>query len=135
MRTTHFGAKNYPIALKESFSKKKKNIYKIFMYLLDFFIVQNFQKILSADQEIWQHVSFLAPNWCICTREKFFHKKHLYNFHIPLGPFYWAKFKKKSLEILKWCICPKEEFSQKNHINNFHAPLPPFHCAKFEKNC
>ena len=73
---------------------KKKNIYKIFMYLLDFFIVQNFQKILSTNQEVWQRVSFLDPN-CAFVQEKNFFIKNIYIISIYLlAPFIEQNLKK-----------------------------------------
>ena len=46
MRTSHFGAKNYPIALKESFSKKKKTFTKFSCTSLTFSLCKIFKKSL-----------------------------------------------------------------------------------------
>ena len=49
------------------------------MYLLAPFILQNFKKILGA--------------YPICHEQIFFGTNHYY-FHLPIGPFHCAKFKK-----------------------------------------
>ena len=36
---------------------------------------------------------FLGPKWPICPKQNFLGTNHYY-FHLPIGPFHWAKFKK-----------------------------------------
>ena len=37
---------------------------------------------------------FLGPKWPICSEQKFLAKNHCYYFHLSIGPFHCAKFKK-----------------------------------------
>ena len=37
---------------------------------------------------------FLSPKWPTCPEQIFFGTNHYYYFHLPIGPFHWAKFKK-----------------------------------------
>ena len=62
------------------------------MYLLAPFILQNFKKILRANPEL-EDVPFSEPKWPIRQEQTFFGANHYYYFHLPLGPFYCAKFK------------------------------------------
>ena len=75
------------------FSRKTTN--KIFMYLLASFILQNFKKLLELIQS-YDDIPFLGPKWPICPEQKFFSANHCYYFHLPIGPFHCAKFKKNS---------------------------------------
>ena len=72
------------IAPNEIFSRKTTN--KIFMFLLARFILQNLKKTLRADQ-CYEDVSFSTPKWPIYPEQNFY-------FHLPIGPFHCAKFKK-----------------------------------------
>ena len=62
------------ITPNEFFSQKATN--KIFMYLLAPFILQDFFKNFQADPQ-----NVLGTN-------------HYFHFHLPTGPFHYAKFKK-----------------------------------------
>ena len=62
------------IAPNEFFSQKATN--KIFMYLLAPFILQKFLKNFQADPQ------------------NVFGTNHYFHFHLPTGPFHYAKFKK-----------------------------------------
>ena len=75
------------------FSRKTTN--KIFMYLLASFILQNFKKLLELIQS-YDDIPFLGPKWPICPEKIFFSANHCYYFHLPIGPFHCAKFKKNS---------------------------------------
>ena len=109
---------SYDDASFENFWKKIINI--IFIYLLTPFVLQNFKKFLKPIQ-IYD-VPFLGPKYPNLSWTKFFGTNHYYHFHLPIGPFYWAKFKKKkSLQRIqsykdatfwspKWSICPKQSF-------------------------
>ena len=55
------------------------------MYLLAPLILQNFKKILRADQELFEP---------ICPEQNFISTNHYYYFHLPIGPFHYAKLKK-----------------------------------------
>ena len=61
------------IAPNEFFSQKTTN--KIFMYP-------------------FKDVPFLGKKWPICPEQIFFGTNHYYYFHLPIGPFHCAKFKK-----------------------------------------
>ena len=52
-----------------------------------------FKKFLGLIQS-YEDVPFLGPKWSICHEQNFFVTNHYYYFHLPIGPFYCAKFKK-----------------------------------------
>ena len=66
------------------------------MYLLAPFILQNFEKLLRANPPIqcYEDVPFLTQNGPFVLNKIFFGTKHYYYFHLPIGPFHLAKFKK-----------------------------------------
>ena len=82
---------NYQIAPNEIFSWYTTN--KIFMYLLDPFILQNFKKFLEPIQS-YEDVPFSGPKWLTCPEQFFFCTNHYYYFHLFIDPFHCAKFKK-----------------------------------------
>ena len=47
-------------------------------------------------RSLYKYVPFLSPKWPICPEQKFFGTNHYYYFHLPIGPFHCAKFKKNS---------------------------------------
>ena len=51
-----------------NFFLKKQTTNKIFMYPLALFILQNFEKILRANPELWD-VPFSCPKWSICPKQ------------------------------------------------------------------
>ena len=53
-----------------NFFLKKQTTNKIFMYPLALFILQNFEKILRANPELWD-VPFSCPKWSICPKQFF----------------------------------------------------------------
>ena len=57
------------------------------------FILQNFKKFLGRIQS-YEDVPFLGSEWPICHEQNFFGTNHYYYFHLPIGPFNCAKFKK-----------------------------------------
>ena len=72
-------------------------------------------KIFLGLIQSYEDVPFLGPKWPICHEQKFFGKNHNYYFHLPIGPFHCAKFKKtqqiQSYDDVpfldsKWSICP-----------------------------
>ena len=71
----------------------RKTPYKISMYLLAPFILQNFLKNLRADPELWGCAIFLDVKWTICPEQNIFGTSQYY-FHLPIGPFHCAKFKR-----------------------------------------
>ena len=91
----------------------KTRLIKIYMYLLASLILQNFKKILRADVPFW------GPKWSICPPKGFFGTNHYY-FHLHIGRFHCAKYKKFLLRIQNyenapfwgpiWSICPKQNF-------------------------
>ena len=42
----------------------------------------------------FKDVPFLGKKWPICPEQIFFGTNHYYYFHLPIGPFHCAKFKK-----------------------------------------
>ena len=87
---------------------------------------------------------FSGPKWPICPGQKSFGTNHYYYFHLPIGPFHWAKFKKiltVDPELLRCTIFgPKmvhllqaKKFLE-NYSYHFHLTISPFHWAKFKKN-
>ena len=68
--------------------------YIIFIYLLAPFILRNFKKILKANPNLWGCAIF-GPKIPQFVLNKIFSTNHYYYFHLPIGPFHWAKFKKK----------------------------------------
>ena len=65
------------------------------MYLLAHFILQNFKKFLATIQS-YEDVPFSSPQWPICPEQNFFGTILSYYFHLPIGTFHCAKFKKNS---------------------------------------
>ena len=52
-----------------------------------------FKKFLGPIQS-YEDVPFSGPKWPICHEQNFFGTNHYYYFHLPIGPFHCAKFKK-----------------------------------------
>ena len=51
------------------------------------------KKFLEPIQS-YEDVPFSGPKWPICPEQNFFGTNHYYYFHLPIGPFHCAKFKK-----------------------------------------
>ena len=51
------------------------------------------KKFLGLIQS-YEDVPFSGPKWPICPEQNFFGTNHYYYFHLPIGPFHCAKFKK-----------------------------------------
>ena len=51
------------------------------------------KKFLGPIQS-YEDVPFSGPKWPICPEQNFFGTNHYYYFHLPIGPFHCAKFKK-----------------------------------------
>ena len=51
------------------------------------------KKFLGLIQS-YEDVPFSGPKWPICHEQNFFGTNHYYYFHLPIGPFHCAKFKK-----------------------------------------
>ena len=114
-----------------------------FIYLLAFFIVQNFKKILTANRVMTMR-HFWAKNGSFAPKKSFFWKKLLISFSSTYWPLSFCKILKKFLEPIqsyedvpfsgpKWPICHEQNFFGTNHYYYFHLPIGPFHCAKFKK--
>ena len=75
---------------------------------------------------------------------KFFGTNHYYYFHLTIGPFHCAKFKKiltADSELwgcaifgLKMVQLPQTKIFWENYWYHSHLPISPFHCAKLKKN-
>ena len=100
------------IAPNGFFSRKTTN--KIFMYLLAPFILQNFQKILRSNPELWD-VPFSGPKWPICPEQFFFWNEPLLLLSSTYWPFHYAKFLKNS-----------SSGSRVTRMHNFWAQNGPF---------
>ena len=72
----------------------KKVINIIFIYLLAPFTLQNFE--LLEPIQGYDDVPFLGPKYPNLSWTNFFGTNHYYHFHLPIGTFHWAKFKKKN---------------------------------------
>ena len=92
------------------------------MYLLAPLIVQNLKQFLEPI--LWGY-AISGPKMAHLPQTIFFGESHYY-VYLPIGSFYCAKFKKKTLQQthvyedvsllgLKWSICPKQEIFGKNH--------------------
>ena len=99
------------------------------MHLLAPFILQNFQKILRV-------------NPIFCHEQISFGTNYFYFFHLPIGPFHCAKFKKILAADPELWGCaifgPKMvHLLQTNLFLDPHLPISPFHWAKknFQKTC
>ena len=79
---------NYQIAPNEIFSWYTTN--KIFMYLLDPFILQNFKKFLEPIQS-YEDVPFSGPKWLTCPEQLFFLYKPLLLLSSIYSPFSLCK--------------------------------------------
>ena len=73
---------------------------------------------------------------------KFFGTNHYYYFHLPVGPFHYAKFAKNSYSRSKVVRMPQAQngpFATNNYFYffyqyDFHLTISPSHYAKFQKN-
>ena len=82
-------AKKIKLHQMNFFSQKTTN--KIFRYQIAPFILQNFK-------------TFLESKMAHLFWTKFFSTNHCYYFHLPIGPFYYAKFEKILKVVLElWC--------------------------------
>ena len=75
---------------------------KIFMCLLAPFILQNFKRIVRADQS-YQDVPFLGTKWPICSEQFFFWYKPLLLLSSTCWPFSLCKIYKKLLQLIQSC--------------------------------
>ena len=88
---------------------------------------------------------FWDPKWSISPEQNVFGTNHYYYFHLPIGLFHCAKFKKiLTVDPELWGFAifrPKMVylpytifFFFENFQNHFYLPISPFHWAKFKKN-
>ena len=114
-----------------------------FIYLLAFFIVQNFKKILTANRVMTMR-HFWAKNGSFALKKSFFWKKLLISFSSTYWPLSFCKIFKKFLEPIqsyedvpfsgpKYPNLSWTKYFGTNHYYYFHLPIGPFHCAKFKK--
>ena len=71
--------------------------------LPEIFILQNFKKILRAAPELW--CAIFGSRMAICPEKSFLSTNHCYYFHLPIGPFHCANFKKILPVDPKLCGC------------------------------
>ena len=62
------------------------------MYLQAPFLLQNLKK--NGPIQGYGDKPFSGLKWPICPEQIFFGTNHYYYFHLPIGPFHCAKFKK-----------------------------------------
>ena len=100
-----------------------------------------FKKFLGPIQS-YEDVPFSGPKWPICPEQNFFGTNHYYYFHLPIGPFHCAKFKKIltadpefDVPFLgpKLSICPKQIFFWKIIKIILIYLLAPFIVQNFKK--
>ena len=133
MRMCHFWAQNGPFALNKNVLVKTINI--TFNYLLVLFIVQNFNKILTADPESLGCTIF-GPKMVHLLQTRNFRKKFLLLFSSTYWPLSLCKILKKFLRWIqsyedapfldpKLPICPNKNFFRKpiNKPCSFHSCL------------
>ena len=99
------------------------------------------KKFLGLIQS-YEDVPFSGPKWPICHEQNFFGTNHYYYFHLPIGPFHCAKFKKIltadpefDVPFLgpKLSICPKQIFFWKIIKIILIYLLAPFIVQNFKK--
>ena len=61
----------------------------------------SFCKIFKKFQS-YKVVPFSGPKWPICPEQNFFGRNHYYYFHLLIGPFHCAKFKKIAADPELW---------------------------------
>ena len=91
MRMCHFKAQNRPFVMNKIFLVQTITI--TFIYLLAFFIVQNFLKILTANPDLWGCAIF-GPKMAHLPQTNFFSEKNYIIFIHLLDPFILQNFKK-----------------------------------------
>ena len=114
------------------------------MYLSAPFIPQNFKKKSYSQSTFMRMHEFCAQNGPFAPI--FFFGKHWYYFHLPVGPFHCASFKKiittdswwsyDNLLFLgpKWPSCPNENFFRKPETCFFHSWLSTCQKSKSDIN-
>ena len=93
MRMCHFWAQNGPFALNKFFGVQ--TIVISLIYLLVFFIVQNFKKFLQQIQS-YDNAPFLGPKWTICPKQIFLVEITIISLIYLLAPFIMQILKKDS---------------------------------------
>ena len=114
MRMCHFRAQNGPFVMNKIFLVQ--TIIITFIYLLALFTVQNLKKFLQQIQ-IYENMPFLGPKCSISFPLKniYFGTNNYQHFHLPIGSFLCAKFKK--------ILTADPEFIT---MHNFWAQYGPF---------
>ena len=94
-QTVKNGLKAKKIKLPQMNFFLKNKQWNCHVHLLAPFIMQNLKKVLGLIQS-YENVPFLGPKWPICHEQFFFFfgTNHYYYFHLTVGPFHCAKFKK-----------------------------------------
>ena len=127
----HFREQNGPFVLNKFFLAQ--TIIITFIYLLAPFIVQNLQKILTADPKLWGCPNFWVQNGLFAPN---------YHFHLTISPFHFAKFKKilpRYPELWgcaifghKMAHLPKWEFLQKTCLWTLFLSFMPIYMPKIK---
>ena len=102
-----------------------------------------FKKFLEPIQS-YEDVPFSGPKWPICHEQNFFGTNHYYYFHLPIGPFHCAKFKKiLTADPELWgCAIFRPKMAHLSWTKNFlckpllllSSTYRPFPLCKFLKN-
>ena len=110
------------------------------MYLLAPLTLQNLKKILRVDPELWGCAIFRSKMAHLSWTNFFWYKalSSFIYFHLRIGPFYCAKFRKVVTADPELWGCTI--FGSNHHSSfgksfiSFSSTCYPFHCAKFKKN-
>ena len=92
-QTVKYGLKAKKIKLLQMnfFLEKQTAEFSCTYWPLSFCI---FLKQFLGPIQSYEDVPFSGPKWSICHEQIFFGTNNYYYFHLPIGPFHCAKFKK-----------------------------------------
>ena len=92
-QTVKNGLKTKKIKLPQMNFFLKKQLIKFSCTYWPLSFCKILKKFLGLIQS-YEDVPFSGPKWPICHEQNFFGTNHYYYFHLPIGPFHCAKFKK-----------------------------------------
>ena len=81
------------IKLPDEFFSKKKQLIRFSCTYWPLSFCKILKQFFGPIQS-YEDVPFSGPKWPICPEQIFFGTNHYYYFHLPIGPFHCAKFKK-----------------------------------------
>ena len=92
-QTVKNGLKAKKIKLPHMIFFLEKQLIKFSCTYWLFSLCKILKKFLGPIQS-FEDVPFSGPKWTICHEQNFFGTNHYYYYHLPIGPFHCAKFKK-----------------------------------------